>query len=448
MEFPRDLFRGSRPIQSVSLSRRNLLCLALPLVIAGLLLSAGCRPPGESASAQEATADARSSDEEKAQETLVIVAPLERGPINSYIEVSSDIESLYVVDVYPQIGGFEVVDVVVDEGDSVTVGDLLAKLDSEEILLELRRAEVEYAEAEKQKSKAAIAVREAEERWKTSEIERSKLLNDFKASEEIAKDGLVSDKDLASDRLLWEQSASECALRLLEKEMAALDADLAATAAQKAAIARDNSALRLRRTEIRSPINGCISLRDADVGMAVTTATKIFTIVDRTALIANIFLPQEDLSRINRGMPVTFRCDAFRGREFKGEADLISPVVDPTNGTVKVRVRIPPDEDGLLRPGMFINARVLVLAKTDAFLTTRKAVFYEDENPCVFIVEDDAARKVIFARGAATDEILEITAPMDGDGNPVVLDESTQIVVVGQDNLKNGDKVKIVEEQG
>ncbi len=424
------------------------MCVALTLMIAALLLQAGCRPPGESASAKETAPDPQAGSEHEAQETLVIVKSLERGPINSYIEVSSDIESLYVVDVYPQVGGFEIIDVVVDEGDPVSAGDLLAKLDNEEILLELRQAEVEYAEAEKQKVKAAIAVRQAEERWKTSEIEREKLLNDFTASEEIAKDGLVSDKDLASDRLLWEQSASECALRLLEKETATLDADLAATAAQKAAIARDNSALRLRRTEIRSPINGCISLREADVGMAVTTATKIFTIVDRSALIANLYLPQEDLSRINQGMPVTFSCDAFRGREFSGEADLVSPVVDPTNGTVKVRVRIPPDADGLLRPGMFINARVLVLAKVDALLTSRKAVFYEDESPCVFIVEDGTARKIIFARGAATDEILEITAPMDINDQPVVLDESTQIVVVGQDNLKDGDKVKIVEEQG
>lgn len=422
--------------------------LLLTLVAAGALFANGCRPPGESAEAREATLEAaKQAGEDEAKETLVIVSPLERGPISSFIEVSSDIESLHVVDVYPQIGGFEIVDVVVDEGDSVKAGNLLARIDKEEIELELRQAEVEYDEAEKQKNKAAIAVREAEERWKTSEIEREKLLADYKATEEIAKDGLVSAKDLASDRLLWEQAASECSLRLLEREKAALDAELATTAAQKAAIARDNAALRLRRTEIRSPIKGCISLREAEVGMAVTTASRLFTIVDRTALIANLYLPQEDLSRIRHGMPVTFTCDAYKGREFEGQADLISPVVDPTNGTVKVRVRIPPDAEGLLRPGMFINTRVLVLAKDDALLTSRKAVFYEDESPCVFIVEGDTAHKVFFDRGASTDEILEITAPRDEDGNPVTLDETTLIIVVGQDNLKAGDRIKIVEEK-
>jgi len=448
MKFRRDLFRRSVTFRTALPVSRPLFCLLLSLAVAALILSSGCRPPGESAAASEAAPDSQTKEAEKEQETLVIVTLIERGPINSYIEVSSDIESLYVVDVYPQIGGFEVVEVAVDEGYAVKTGDLLAKLDSEEILLELRQAEVEYAEAEKQKSKSAIAVREAEERWKTSEIEREKLYADYKASEEIAKDGLVSDKDLASDRLLWEQSQSECALRLLEKQKAVLDGELSATAAQKAAIARDNSALRLRRTEIRSPIDGCISLREVDVGMAVTTATRIFTIVDRTALISNLFLPQEDLSRIRQGMPVTFNCDAFPGREFEGEADLVSPVVDPTNGTVKVRVRIPPDEDGLLRPGMFINAKVLVLAKDNALLTTRKAVFYEDESPCVFIVEDDAARKVFFDRGASTDEVIEITNAVDTAGSPIELDESTQIIMVGQDNLKDGDKIKIVEEQG
>jgi membrane fusion protein (multidrug efflux system) len=209
---------------------------------------------------------------------------------------------------------------------------------------------------------------------------------------------------------------------------------------------RDESTLKLKHTDIIAPIDGCVSFRDANVGMTVTAATRVFTLVDNKSLIANLFLPQEDIRRIRVGMPVMFTCDARPDEEFTGETALISPIVDPDNGTVKVRVSIPPDEEGFLRPGMFINVRVLVSSRDDALLITRKAVFYEDEKPCFFVIDDGAARKVAFERGAATDRILEITEPsyLTGEGPP--LDEGSLIVVVGQDNLKEGGKVLIAEE--
>jgi RND family efflux transporter MFP subunit len=421
------------------------------------LAAAGCRPESSNAREEAASGSGPSASGENDDETkkatkpedkavLVKIAPLKRGPISSFIDISSDIESLHSVDVFSELDGLRVIEMAVEEGDRVETGDKLARLDDEEILLELRQAEVEYAEAQKQKDKAAIAVNEAAERCKAAEIQKQKYHADYQATLEIAKDGLVSDKELSSDRLAWEQASSDLELRKLEKETAALEAELAATAADKAAIARDNAALRARRTTIRAPIGGAIAERAVDLGMMVSGSAKLFTIVDTSKLIANIFLPQEDIKRIRVGMPVLFSCDAYPDRQFRGEVDLISPVVDPTNGTVKVRVRIPPDELGLLRPGMFIGTKVLVSSNDNALLVSRKAVFYEDEMPCFFIVRDGKAGKVVFERGAATDEVLEIVAARNAAGDEIDLTEDIEIIVVGQDKLKEGDAIKVSEE--
>jgi multidrug resistance efflux pump len=432
----------------------SLLLLAICLAIA-----TGCgEQTSEAATKPPSPAEGKDNTRGK-DETLVNVTPLKRGPISSYIEVTADIESLDLVDVFPEIGGMRITELAVDEGDIVERGDLLVKLDDEEIMLELRQTEVELKEAIKQKEKAAVAVDEAEERRKASGIQKEKLLEDYQASLEIARDGLVSDKDLSSDRLAWEQAASDCALRAFEHARAILDADLAEAAAEKAAIRRDNAALKVKRTFIRAPIDGCISFRDANVGKSVMTSARLFSIVDSDDLVANAFLPQEDISRIREGMPVTFTCDADPDRVFSGKADLVSPVVDPTNGTVKVRVRIETDKDRFLRPGMFINARVLVFFREDAMLVTCKAVFYENESPCFFVVEKGVAHKVIFDRGAATDEVIEVLNARYADPEDLAvipweefsleephLHEGMAVVVVGQDNLKEGDSVEIVEE--
>jgi RND family efflux transporter MFP subunit len=417
-----------------------------------IFAAAGCKPPAGNPGASETPGnpgppgDAEEKNSKKAEETLVIATALKRAPINSYIEVSADIESLNFVDIYPELAGLRITEVAVDEGDCLKKGDLLARLDREQILLENRQAEVAFMEAQKQKLKAKVASKEAEERHKAARIQEEKLRKDYETTREMSQEGLASENDLAADRLAWEQAASDFELRVLEKETAALDAELAETAAETASITRDEAALKLKRTDITAPIDGCVSFRDANVGMTVTTASRLFTLVDTQSLIANLFLPQEDIRRIRVGMPVMFTCDARPGGEFRGETEMISPIVDPNNGTVKVRVRIPPDDDGFLRPGMFINARVLVSSRADALLITRKAVFYEDEKPCFFVIVDGAARKVSFERGAATDTVLEVTEPRYLAGEDPPLDEGSLIVVVGQDNLKEGGKVKIAEE--
>jgi len=380
------------------------------------------------------------------ENTLVNVTPLKRGPISSYIKVSADIESLYLVDVESELSGLKIVELAVDEGDQVTKGELLVRLDSEEIQLQLRQAEVELEETKTQQAKAAIAVEEAEERHNAALIHETKLKRDYDAALEIAEDGLVSEKELASERLAWEQAVSERQLRALETRNVVLDQSLSCTRVEKAVIARDNLRLRMKRTSITAPIDGCISLRAAEVGQTVTVSTTLFTIVDTQTLIANLYLPQEDINRVQRGMSVSFTCDAYPGSSFSGEVDLISPVVDPMNGTIKIRVRIPSDRNERLRPGMYVNANVLVYSREDARLVTRKAVFYEDEKPCFFYIDEGLARRATFERGASNDRHQEITKLWDQTEMEILLDDGTPIVVVGQDNLKEGDKVKIVEE--
>jgi len=432
------------------------------LLLAFLLLLPGCGP-GSSSSAKPAheseEAFAERSDEtpqevpETAQqgeekeveknETLVIVTPLMKGPITSHIEVSSDIESLNVVDIYPELSGLKIEEILVDEACIVNKGDVLARLDSEETRLELRQTEADYKEALKNKTKSGIALREAKKRVEAAKIQKEKLLGDYMASKELAQEGILSDKELSADRLTWEQAVSDFDLRVLEEQQAALDADLASNSAEKASIALDNSKLKLSRTAIRAPWDGVISYRNAALGMTVTSSTKLFILVDRKTLIANLFVPQEDIPRIRKDMPVYFSCDTMPGKVWSGKVDLVSPVVDPTNGTIKIRVRIPSDPEECLRPGMFISARIVVSSRESAWLVQRKAVFYEDEIPCFFIVGENAAKKVLFDRGAATSKVLEIVNPRYESGEEILLEEGIPVVVVGQDNLKNGDAVQI-----
>jgi RND family efflux transporter MFP subunit len=414
------------------------------------LLPACFQTEGSAVGAQpEIGQDDRSKKDEPAQQdepTLVHVVGtrLTRSPIRSFIEVSSDIESLDTVAMYPLLSGIQVTELFTDEGDYVEKGEIMAQLDAAEIELDHAQAAVSYEEAKHRCDKAQFALEEAAKREAKARFEADKVKADLAQAEKMFADELISEDQIEQDRLAWETAHSELEIAQLQNNQGALDLQLAEIELKKNKLTMDDAAIRLSRTRITAPFSGHVSFRGATLGMTVSTSTHLFTLVNRSELVANLYIPQEDLLKVEKGMEIRFTCDALPEREFKGSVAIINPVVDPTTGTVKLRARLEPDEQKKLRPGMFINARIIIDAKDDALLVPRKAVFYDDEKPTFFLIEEgDRVRKIHFLPGGSTETALEI-ASTELEDSPVR--EGTLIVIVGQDNLKDGEQVKVVKE--
>ncbi|MHC4942685.1 MAG: efflux RND transporter periplasmic adaptor subunit [Planctomycetota bacterium] len=391
----------------------------------------------------------------------VVGTRLTKSPIHTFIEISSDIESLNTVAMYPHLSGIQVTGIFADEGDYIRKGDLMAQLDASEIELEHAQAEVNYEEAKHRRDKAQFALEEVAERVTKARFEAEKVKADLDQAEKMFANELISEDQIEQDRLAWENASSELEIVQLQNNQGSLDLQLAEIEMKKSKLAMDDTAIKLSRTRITAPFGGHVSFRSATLGMSVSTSTHLFTLVDRSELVANLYIPQEDLRKVETGMEVRFTCDALPEREFKGSVTIINPVVDPNTGTVKLRAKLDPDDEEKLRPGMFINARIIIDARDDALLIPRKAVFYDDEKPTFFLIEEedrvrmihflyfflieegDRVRMIHFLPGGSTETALEIASTELKD-SPV--DEGALIVIVGQDNLKDGEQVKVVKE--
>ncbi|MBU0754919.1 MAG: efflux RND transporter periplasmic adaptor subunit [Planctomycetes bacterium] len=435
------------------------------LFVCLLICATACSPPGNqpphdktpvSDDSQAEKPNPQSSDspvveEKPAQEpgsdkseTLVVGARLKNSPIRSFIEVSSDIESLNTVEIYPRLSDIQVTEILADEGDFLRKGDLLAKLDATVIELELAQAEVASLEAKHRRDKAELAVEEAAEREAKARVQASKAEKDFQKTQSMFENELVSEDEFARNRLTWEEASSELEIALLKNRDAALDLLLANTELQKREIDRQNAELKLSRTQIPAPFDGHVTFRAATEGMTVSPASHLFTLVDRRNLVAHLFIPQEDLMKVRLGMDVLFSCDAVPGKELAGSVSVINPSVDPNTGTVKIRAVFDRDEEGFLRPGMFVTARIITAAKENALLVPRKAVFYDDEKPTFFLIETEGTvRKIHFQPGGSTETDLEVAST---ESVELPVEAGTLIVIVGQDNLKEGDRVQVVKE--
>ena len=170
--------------------------------------------------------------------------PLDAGRI-------ADVESLNRVDVYPLLTGLQVTEVLVDEGDFVEKGTVLARLDDAEIALELEQAKVACQEAEQRLAMASVARKEALERKKSAEIQAKKARKDYDKALKMLEDELIAEEEFETDRLAWEQASSNLDLTQLECDRAGLDLELSRTEVKKSEIAKENTEVRFSRTRIK-----------------------------------------------------------------------------------------------------------------------------------------------------------------------------------------------------
>jgi Cu(I)/Ag(I) efflux system membrane fusion protein len=108
---------------------------------------------------------------------------------------------------------------------------------------------------------------------------------------------------------------------------------------------------------IYAPISGIVIHKNVLEGMYVKTGTRIYTVADLSHVWVKLDAYESDLSWLRFGQQVEFTTISFPGEVFKGTISFIDPVLDPVTRTVKVRVDVP-NEDGKLKPEMFVKAIV------------------------------------------------------------------------------------------
>ena len=255
-----------------------------------------------------------------------------------------------------------------DEGDVVKRGTPLVSLEASE-------ARADYAEAQ-----AAL-------------VESS---GQFKRSRELLRTNAVSESEV--ERLEAQMRANEAAL-------AAADA-------------------RVQDHLVRAPFAGRVGLRRVSVGTLVTPGTVITTLDDLSTVLLDFDVPETHLAGVAAGQTLTARSAAYPNREFHGVVETIDSRVDRTTRAITVRARLPND-DGLLRPGMFMTVEVL-RELTELLLIPEQAIVPRQERRYVFVVDDGVARRVEVETGRRTPGFVEIESGIEpGD---VIVVEGTQHV--------------------
>ncbi len=256
----------------------------------------------------------------------------------------------------------------VAEGDKVTAGQLIAKIDDHSYRDQVAQAQAGVAHTQ-------------------ADVENAKL--NLARNEDLVQRGISARKDLEDART--ESSVNEAALKQAQATLS-------------------TAQLQLSRTEIRSPISGTVVKRFVSGGEQVdgTGAAPLVEIAALTEVELNANVPAADLNRMPVGEAIQLTSTTLPGKTFNGHVIAVSPAVDPATNSGLVRIRIP-NATSDLRLGMFLGAQVPVETHPKALTVPAQAIYRDQEgNPRVFVVAGDTATSTAVTLGFETPDKVEL----------------------------------------
>jgi membrane fusion protein, multidrug efflux system len=198
-------------------------------------------------------------------------------------------------------------------------------------------------------------------------------------------------------------------VRLLRKENASSAADLerAEANARSARAALTVLQLQIARSTVRAPFAGVVGQRFVSVGDYVTTGTRLLTLQTVDPQRAVIEVPERHAIRLRPGQTVAFTVAADPGHTFNAHVDFIDPVVQTANRTIMVKGRAP-NPNRVLRPGMFIEARLATATRMNAIVVPEDAVQPLRTANVVWVVDGGKASRRVVQLGARSQGVVEI----------------------------------------
>ena len=219
----------------------------------------------------------------------------------------------------------------------------------------------------------------------------------LKAQTERAK----ADRDLATQQLER--------VRRLRAQNAAAPADLerAEAASRSAEAGLALLELQLERTTVRAPFGGAIGQRFVSVGDYVTPQTRLLTLQTVDPQRAVIEVPERYAVKLRQGQVVEFTVAAQENRTFRGRVDFIDPVVQGESRSIMVKASAP-NPGRLLKPGMFIEARLATDTRANAIVVPEDAIQPLRSANVVWAVVDGKASRRVVTLGVRSAGVVEI----------------------------------------
>jgi multidrug efflux pump subunit AcrA (membrane-fusion protein) len=347
------------------------------------------------------------------------------------VSASGSVEGSETADLAFQVGG-KVARVLVEEGQHVTRGQLLAEIEPTDYRNAFNAAAAQQQAAQAVEQKADAGLRK-------QELEQARI--DFERAEDEYKrmKFLVERKSLPPNDFQKFEAAYKAARERYEQAQEGTRKEDRATATAQAHAANAQASeeqKRLNDTRLVAPISGNIGMRRVDPGQTVAAGTPVFSIVELNPVKVRVGVPEAEIAKVRQGAAAEISVPSLDGRRFAGKVAIIGVAAEPTSRTYTVKILVP-NPGPVLLAGMVAEARIFGHAKVKSLTIPGEAVVPDPQGaPNVFVYSAD--RKRVYGRrvevGLPVGNEVEIRSGLSG---------SEQVVVAGQQKVREGSLVEI-----
>ncbi|MCC5879212.1 MAG: efflux RND transporter periplasmic adaptor subunit [Idiomarina sp.] len=337
-------------------------------VIATSLLLSGCSREEE----VEASAVER--------RTPIAVYEVSPRDLSRQVTLSASVRPRVHIQIHSRSHG-AVEEVLVEEGDEVEGGAILARFDVQEERVELQRAQARTTE---------------------TDLERERL------------EQLIDARNISEAELQRAQAAAE--------------------------VAQAEQALWQTRVDfgtVRAPQNAVVTARHVEPGEVTESQQLLFELAVMQDLVLRPGISERDVRHLSIGQVVPVQLDALPGTLFDGRIRRIFPLADATSRLVTIEISLPDDSyQRGIRPGYLARIPMVVDARPDTIAVPAAAVGDSDDGRYIYVVEDERLQRREIEVGITRGQWTEVTAGLEAGelvlaSNPIDMSDGTAVRIVG-----------------
>ena len=308
----------------------------------------------------------------------------------------------------------------VEEGSQVKKGDIIGRLENEDVLATLSKA------------KENLLVATSNINQAKAELEDAKV--DYERKKKLVSDGTISKSvfDTADARYKTAQALLSSGEFTIKAAMAA----------------RDEAAVQVENTYIKAPFDGTVLTKDADVGevvapfgSSVNAKAAVITMADMSSILVEADVSETNVNMVRMNQPCVITLDAYPQTKYRGMVHMIVPTADRAKASILTKIKFL-DFDKRILPEM--SARVSFLSEeiTDSMVKNPKiavnseAIFTVPDGKAVFLVKENKAIQKTIKTGEQFGDQTEI---IEG------LSVEDRVVLKPKEGLKSGMKIEILE---
>lgn len=331
-----------------------------------------------------------------------------------------------------QVGG-RVARVLVEEGQYVKKGQVLAELD---------RADYQNAfdAAAGQAAAADATALQAKNGLRAQELEQTRI--DFeRAQDEYQRQKYLFDHQSLAPNDFHKVEAVYLASQQrynMAREGARSEEKAAANGQAHAARAQMSEAKKhLADCQLRAPISGFIGMRKVNVGDTVAPGNPVFSVLDLDLVKVQVGIPEAEIGKVHEGARAAVSIPSLNNQRFEGKVEAVGVAADAVSRTFTTKIAIP-NPTHVLRAGMVSESRVYGSVIVDVLTVPSIAVVHDPRGiPLVYVY--DRPRQRVFARRVEPGDLVDGEVEIRSGLKP-----NEQVVVAGQQNVHEGSEVRNV----